>query len=435
MNICDLIYKKRNNGKLTEEEIRFAVSSYVSGGVADYQMSAMLMAMFIRGIDKAETFALTKAMVESGKVCDLSRIEGPKIDKHSTGGVGDGTSLVIAPLAACAGIIVPMMAGRSLGHTGGTLDKLESIRGFRVNISETQYKKQLQKLGVAMISQTQNLAPADKKMYALRDVTATVDSIPLIAASIMSKKIAEGADGLVLDVKTGTGAFIQKKEDCEELAKLMVEIGENCSKKMDALITDMSQPLGNCVGNALEVKQAINVLKSTGPKDFTDLVLTLTSRMLILGKVEKDIQRAKARLKKLLNSGAALEKFREIIIAQKGDPRVIDKPDKYLPKAAGKCPLAAKNAGFINSINTREIGLASVLIGAGRTKKEDKIDTGAGFVIYKKLGDYVKKNEPLARMHYNHSKNVEEAKNRFINAYSITENKGSYPPLIYSEIS
>ncbi|MFC1501558.1 thymidine phosphorylase, partial [Elusimicrobiota bacterium] len=350
MQITDIIYKKRNSQKLSNEEIKFAVSSYTAGKIPDYQMSALLMAIFIKGMDDEEISSLTESMARSGEVFDLSTVRGIKIDKHSTGGVGDGTSLVIAPLVASVGIVVPMMSGRSLGHTGGTLDKLESIPGFNVNLSEKQYLNQLTKIGVAMIGQTDNIAPADRKIYSLRDSTSTVDSIPLISASIMSKKIAEGCDGLVLDVKLGSGAFMNKMKDAENLSKQMVRIGKSFNKKMLALITDMNQPLGSVVGNSLEIKQCIDVLNGGGPEDFVELCIELAGRMVVMSGKEKKIGNAKKVLKANLQNGKALMKFKEIINAQNGDAGVAENPEKILPKADEEIKVLSKVKGYVKSI-------------------------------------------------------------------------------------
>lgn len=429
MTIYDIIYKKRNNQKLSSEEIEYVITKYTCGEMPDYQMSAFLMAAFIRGLDTEETSALTLAMRDSGKVMDLSDIDGIKVDKHSTGGVGDGTSLIAAPLAACAGLVVPMMAGRGLGHTGGTLDKLESMPGFNVNLSESQFKRQLKKIGVAIIGQTSEIAPADKKIYALRDVTATVDSLPLISASIMSKKLAEGCDALILDIKTGSGAFMKDLSSARQLAQSMVNTGRVFGKKVSAVISDMNQPLGTAVGNELELKQSVEILKGSElPKDFFELSLELAARMLISGNVEKDLTAAKSILRQYLKNGKAFEKFLSIVEAQGGDIRIIDKLEGI--SKSRKEDILSPQKGYINSINTQSIGLAGILTGAGRKTKEDKIDYSAGFVIHKKIGDFVEINEPLATVYYN-TADAAEAKKMFVDAYQIGEVKPGIRPLIY----
>jgi pyrimidine-nucleoside phosphorylase len=435
MNVYDIIYKKRNSGKLSPEEIRYLVEGYTSGIIPDYQMSALLMAALIRGMDNEETAVMTDAMTCSGTVLDLSDIPGVKVDKHSTGGVGDGTSLIIAPLAACNGVIVPMMSGRGLGHTGGTLDKLESIPGFNVHLDEKDYRRQLASIGAAMIGQSEHIAPADRKLYALRDVTATVDCISFISASIMSKKLSEGCDALVLDVKTGSGAFMQQRDDAKRLAETMVAIGKNKGKKVQAVITDMNQPLGNTVGNALEIIQAIDVLKGKGPADFIEVSLELTARMLVLANKENDIAAAKRQLGKCLRNGSALEKFRQIVEAQGGDSRVVDTPQAILPQAAYSKDIYSSTAGFVCAIDTRSIGLAAILIGAGRKTKEDSIDYSAGFVIHKKQGDRVEADEPLVTMYYNDTTSTNEAARIIAAAYRIDAQKPASWPLLYDEIN
>lgn len=434
MQIYDIIYKKRNGGKLSEDEIRFIVSGYTAGTVRDYQMSALLMAMFLRGMDKKETLSLTRAMIESGETLDLSDVPGVKVDKHSTGGVGDGVSLVLAPLAASCGVAVPMMSGRGLGHTGGTLDKLESIPGFNVNLSDIEFKRILAKAGAAMIGQTEKVAPADKKLYALRDVTATVDAVPLIAASIMSKKIAEGADALVLDVKTGSGAFMKKQEDAELLARAMIQIGKGEGKKVSALITDMDQPLGYAVGNSLEMKQSIDVMRGGGPADFRELTLELGAEMLLLAGVEKDRQKALHLLDANLRNGKALEKFREIVELQGGNPSVVDRPDKVLPFSQDTQEIPSPKKGFVRKIDTAAVGMASVLLGAGRISKEDGIDHGAGIMINKKPGDAVEKGESLATLYFGKQARRNEAIVKIMSAYNIGGTKPGKARLVRKRI-
>jgi pyrimidine-nucleoside phosphorylase len=434
MNIYEIISRKRDGHSLLADEIDFAVRNYTDGIIPDYQMSALLMAIFIRGMDEKETTALCLSMTASGKIIGLGSLKLPKIDKHSTGGVGDGTSLVVAPLCAACGIVVPMMSGRTLGHTGGTLDKLEAIPGFNVNLTESMYRKQLEKIGVAMIGQTEDVAPADKKLYALRDVTATVDSIPLIAASIMSKKIAEGSDGIVLDVKTGNGAFMKDLDNARELARTMVNLGKAAGMKTKALITDMSQPLGFAVGNALEVKQAIETMRGAGPKDFTELCVELSARMLVLAKTENNLNTAKQRMRASFCDGSALEKFKAIIEHQGGNARVIDEPEKILPKAKKKEEICSLKSGYVSSFDTRAVGLAAVHIGAGRKIKTDRIDPSAGFVLCKKTGDRVEKGEPLAVMYHSGGAKASEAKKMFLGAVKISAIKPAISKFVYEEI-
>jgi pyrimidine-nucleoside phosphorylase len=435
VTIYDIIYRKRNGEKLSADEIAFAVAGYTAGDIPDYQMSALLMAIFIRGMDEAETAALTRAMTASGDSVDLSGIPGVKADKHSTGGVGDGTSLVVAPLAACCGVVVPMMSGRGLGHTGGTLDKLESIPGFRVNLSEKEYLLQLERIGVALIGQTERVAPADRKLYALRDVTATVDSLPLIAASIMSKKLAEGCNALVLDVKTGTGAFMRTVEDARRLAAAMLATGKACGRQMTALITDMNRPLGCAAGNALEIAQAVQVMKGGGPADFVELVLELAGSMVLLSGKEKDRARVKMQLRECLRNGQALEKFRQIVEAQGGDARVVDMPERILPGAGVREDLIAPADGYVIRMDTRLAGLGVNLLGAGRLKKEDRIDPAAGVEFHKKTGDRVNRNEPIATLYHNNPACLEEAIEKLNAAYVFGSEQPAATPLIYEEMA
>lgn len=434
MMVYDVIFKKRNGGILSAAEIAFLVEGFIAGTIPDYQMSAFLMAACIRGMNGDETAELARAMTRSGAVLDLSSVPGVKVDKHSTGGVGDGTSLVIAPLAACAGVTVPMMSGRSLGHTGGTLDKLESIPGFNVNLSQETFRRQLAEIGVAMIGQTPEIAPADRKMYALRDVTATVDSIPLIAASIMSKKIAEGADGLVLDVKTGSGAFMCESADARRLAEAMKSIGTACGKRMQCVITDMDRPLGRSVGNALEVRQALDIMLGGGPDDLVSLILELTGRMLVVAGIEKELPSAMARLKILLQNGTALKKFREIVVSQGGNQRVIDAPDEVLPKARFAEPFTASSRGYITRIDTRAVGMAAILAGAGRQRADERIDPGAGFILSRNTGDTVEKGEPLLIVHHSVPERFEAVCDMLRRAYVIGPDKPVLQPLVREEI-
>lgn len=393
MNCIDLIRKKRDAYKLSKEEIRYLISEYSKGNIPDYQFSAFLMAVYFQGMDFQETTNLMQAMMDSGKGFDLSNIKKPKIDKHSTGGVGDKVSLILAPLMASCGICVPMISGRGLGHTGGTLDKLESIPGFKTNLSVKQFKCQLKKIGVAMIGQTIEIAPADKKMYALRDVTATVDSIPLISASIMSKKLAEDLDGLVLDIKFGSGAFIKDYKKAKELAQTMIQISKRSSVKVITILTDMNNPLGNYTGNSLEIIETIEALKGRGPEDLMEITFALAKAMLKLAKIKG----GKKLLEKKIASGGALNKFKEIIHYQGGDVRVIEDYSR-LPVARNRVKVKAQKTGYMNHINTFDIGMLLVQLGGGRFKKEEKIDPSCGFRIYKKIGDYVKKGECLVKI-------------------------------------
>lgn len=387
-NPIDLIYKKRDGKKLTKKEIQFLISEYTKNIIPDYQFAAFLMAIYFQGMDFEETTDLMQAMLYSGKVLNLSDIKQPKIDKHSTGGVGDKISLILAPLVASCGVCVPMISGRGLGHTGGTLDKLESIPGFRTNLGVREFKKQLKKIGVALIGQTREIAPADKKIYALRDVTATVDSIPLISASIMSKKLAEGLDGLVLDVKFGTGAFMNDYKKAKELARTMIQIGRRSGVKVIAILTDMNNPLGAYIGNSLEVIETIEALKGRGPKDLMDVTFALAEAMLKIAKIKV----GRRLLKMKIANGEALNKFKEIISYQGGDVRII-KDYFRLPVAKNKIKVKAQKNGYIHHIDNFQIGMLLVKLGGGRLRKDDKIDPSCGFRVYKKIGDYVKKGE------------------------------------------
>jgi pyrimidine-nucleoside phosphorylase len=414
----DVIRKKRDGRELSREEIASLVSTYTRGDIPDYQVSAWLMAVVLRGMTRAETAALTDAMLHSGEVLDLSFLAAKKVDKHSTGGVGDKTSLVLAPLAAAAGVAVPMISGRGLGHTGGTLDKLEAIPGFNVNLSVSQFRRVLETCGCAMIGQTAEIAPADRKLYALRDVTGTVESPYLICASIMSKKLAEGIDSLVLDVKTGSGAFMKKEEDAAFLAELMVETGERMGKQVVALITDMDQPLGNMIGNALEVVEVIEVLRGEGPEDLRQLCLELAGWMLHLGGVAGTVADGKKQSEKLIASGNALEKFRRMVEMQGGDPAVIDDL-KRLPQAQHTMTISSARAGYLTSLQCEQIGTACVILGGGREKKEDSVDPAVGIVLHKKVGDAVSLNEPLATIHYNAEARVNRVKQLLEESFEI----------------
>ncbi|MCY9243055.1 pyrimidine-nucleoside phosphorylase [Bacillus spizizenii] len=406
MRMVDIIIKKQNGKELTTEEIQFFVKGYTDGSIPDYQASALAMAIFFQDMSDRERADLMMAMVNSGETIDLSAIEGIKVDKHSTGGVGDTTTLVLAPLVAALDVPVAKMSGRGLGHTGGTIDKLEAIDGFHVELSKDEFIKLVNRDKVAVIGQSGNLTPADKKLYALRDVTGTVNSIPLIASSIMSKKIAAGADAIVLDVKTGAGAFMKTEEDAAELAKAMVRIGNNVGRQTMAVISDMSQPLGFAIGNALEVKEAIDTLKGEGPEDLHELVLTLGSQMVVLAKKADTLDEARTKLEEVMKNGKALEKFKDFLKNQGGDSSIVDDPSK-LPQAAYQIDVPAKEAGVVSEIVADEIGVAAMLLGAGRATKEDEIDLAVGIMLRKKVGDKVEKGEPLVTLYANRE-NVDE---------------------------
>ncbi len=432
MRMVDLIMKKRDGRALSEEEIQFFIEGYTKGEIPDYQASAMAMAIYFQDMTDQERADLTMAMVHSGDTIDLSAIEGVKVDKHSTGGVGDTTTLVLAPLVASVGVPVAKMSGRGLGHTGGTIDKLESVAGFHVEISNDEFVKLVNRDKVAVIGQSGNLTPADKKLYALRDVTGTVDSISLIASSIMSKKIAAGADAIVLDVKTGAGAFMKTQEEAKELAHAMVKIGNRVGRQTMAVISDMSQPLGYAVGNALEVKEAIDTLKGHGPADLTELVLTLGSQMVVLGGKAASLTEAREKLQEVIANGQALEKFRQFLKNQGGDPSVVDRPEK-LPEAPFKIQLPAKKNGVVSEIIANEIGVAAMLLGAGRASKEDKIDLSVGLVLHKKVGDKVMQGDSLLTIHSS-SEDVEEVMAKLYQSITISDN-AEKPTLIYDSVT
>lgn len=432
MRMIDIIDKKRDGKSLTREEIEFFVNGYTRGEVPDYQASSLAMAIFFQDMNDEERAALTMSMVNSGERIDLSDINGIKVDKHSTGGVGDTTTLVLAPLVAAVGVPVAKMSGRGLGHTGGTIDKLESVKGFNVEISEKDFIKLVNDNQVAVIGQSGNLTPADKKLYALRDVTGTVNSIPLIALSIMSKKIAAGADAIVLDVKTGSGAFMKTLDDAEALAHAMVRIGNNVGRNTMAIISDMSQPLGNAVGNALELKEAIATLKGNGPKDLTELVLTLGSQMVVLAEQAESLDEARQMLVDAIKTGKALNKFKTFLSNQGGDDSIVDSPEK-LPSAKYQVEFKAKKDGFITEIIANEIGVASMMLGAGRQTKEDVIDLGVGIVLNKKVGEHVEKGENILTIHTN-TKKIDDILNKLDNSITI-ESKGEAPTLIHKIIT
>lgn len=434
MQMYDLIKKKKNKGKLSSEEISFIVNGFTMGSIPDYQMSAFLMAVCLNGMDHEETAALTVAMAHSGDILDLSEINGIKVDKHSTGGVGDKTSLVLGPMVACLGVPVAKMSGRGLGHTGGTIDKLESFPGFSTTITTEKFIHNVNTVKMAIVGQTANLAPADKKIYALRDVTATVDNISLIASSIMSKKIASGSDVIVLDVKTGNGAFMKSYEDSLALAKEMVQIGTIAGRKTFAVITDMNQPLGNAVGNTLEVEEAIKALKGEGPKDLMEVSITLASYMLYGAGKAASVEEAKVLLKQTIEDGSALNKMAEFIKAQGGNSEAIFNTDLF-KKAELEENIIADCDGFITSIQTEEVGMTSLILGGGRVTKESVIDLSVGILIHKKLGDPVRKGETLATLYANDHTKLNEAKTRLRNAYTIGDQKPEMHPFVYAVVT
>ncbi|SDC02013.1 MULTISPECIES: pyrimidine-nucleoside phosphorylase [unclassified Candidatus Frackibacter] len=430
MRAYDIILKKREGNELSKEEIEYLIEAYTAGELPDYQLSAWAMAVFFKGMNERETADLTMTMANSGDTIDLSPIQGVKVDKHSTGGVGDTTTLVLAPLVAAAGAPVAKMSGRGLGHTGGTIDKLESIPDFNTSLSREQFINNVNDIKVAVAGQTGNLAPADKKLYALRDVTATVDSIPLIASSIMSKKIAAGADGIVLDVKVGDGAFMKDYEEAKRLAKTMVDIGKNVQRETIAVISDMNQPLGLAVGNALEVKEAIETLRGEGPVDLTALCLTLGSQMLRLSGVVKSVEAGREELEKVLTSGAGLKKLKEMITAQGGNPEVVDNYN-LLPTAKQKIELKAEADGYIEEIAAEDVGIAAMLLGAGRKSKEDNIDMAVGVELAVKVGEEVSKGDKLALLHVNEQSDLTAAREKLQKAYTITTEPVEEKALIY----
>lgn len=429
MNMVDIITKKRDGGELSPEEIHFFIDNYVKGSIPDYQASALLMAIYFRGLSRAETFALTEAMEFSGDVEDLSDLPGVKVDKHSTGGVGDKTTLVVAPVAAAAGVTVAKMSGRGLGFTGGTADKLEAIPGFRTRLEPEEFRRQLAELGLAVITQTGSITPADKKIYALRDVTGTVESPGLIASSIMSKKLAAGSDGIVLDVKCGSGALLKNLEEAENLAELMIDIGRNAGRKMVAVISDMSQPLGQAVGNALEVEEAIQVLKGGGPEDLRQLCLELAGEMIWIGGRAESFQEGKNIARKVLEDGSALEKFREMVRRQGGDDRIIEEPDRMGSSRYSRDVFAERD-GFIAEMAAQEIGRASQHLGAGRLRKEDEIDFTAGIRMHVRIGNFVKEGDVLATLYGADSRRLEEAETIIEAAVRFSSEPAAPPKLI-----
>ena len=429
MRMYDLIMKKRNGNILTKDEIHYMIEGYTRGEIPDYQMSAMMMAVYFQGMNEEETLQLTMAMRDSGEHLDLSAVRGIKVDKHSTGGVGDKTSLALTPMAAACGIPVAKMSGRGLGHTGGTIDKLESFPGFTTGISADTFLKNVNEIGIAIMGQTAQLAPADKKLYALRDVTATVDNLSLIASSIMSKKLAAGADAIVLDVKTGSGAFMKKEEDAFALAREMVTIGKGAGKTTIGVVTDMDQPLGRAVGNAMEVKEAIDTLMGKGPADFQELCLTLGTYMLLAGKRASGKEEAESMLKEVIANGKALDKLAEFVAAQGGESKAVYNPG-LLPAASLSEDVTAAEEGYVSRIACEEVGICSLLLGGGRATKESVIDLSVGISLHKKKGDFVKKGESIATLYANDRDKLRQAIKRFEGTYGYCETPVEIPPVI-----
>ena len=434
MRMYDIIMKKRNGAELTAEEIGFFVEGYTRGEIPDYQASALMMAIYFRKMTRRETAALTMAMAHSGDTLDLSAVRGIKVDKHSTGGVGDKTSLALAPMAAACGIPVAKMSGRGLGHTGGTIDKLESFPGFTTALTTERFIENVNKIGIAIMGQTAELAPADKKLYALRDVTATVDNMSLIASSIMSKKLAAGADAIVLDVKTGSGAFMKEEADAEALAEEMVRIGTDAGRKTSAVISDMDQPLGYAVGNALEVKEAIDALKGEGPADFMELCYTLGSQMLLASGRAGSCKEARGMLEEAVRTGRALKKLEEFVAAQGGNPAAVYDTD-LLPKARLVQPVPAPKSGYVSRIVCDEVGICSLILGGGRETKDSGIDLSVGLILRRKVGDRVEEGEALAVLHANDPEKAEAARKRLLMACEISETEPAKRPLIRKILS
>lgn len=433
MRMYDIILKKRNNEEMTKEEIDFFVQGYTKGIIPDYQASALLMAIYFQGMNKRETADLTLSMVHSGTTINLSSVKGIKVDKHSTGGVGDKTTLVLAPMVAAAGVPVAKMSGRGLGHTGGTLDKLESIDGFRVDLHLDDFIKNVNEIKIAVSGQTLDLAPADKKLYALRDVTATIDNVSLIASSIMSKKLASGADAIVLDVKTGSGAFMKTLDDSFILAKEMVDIGTNLNKNVIAFITEMNEPLGFAVGNSLEVKEAIETLKGNGPEDLLHLCIELGAAMVVLGGGAPTMEEAKQILYKTISEGTAIEKLKDMVTAQYGNAAQIDNPE-LLPKANHIVDILTEKEGYVRAIDAEEVGRAALVIGAGRETKESPIDYSVGIILVKKVGHKVIMGDILAKVHINDMQKLEECKQKIIDAYDLSMEIPKTRPLIFGKV-
>ena len=433
MRIVDLIRKKRDGHELTREEIQFVVTGYTENKFPDYQMSAWLMAVLLRGMGGREIATLTEAMLHSGITLNWSDLPGKKVDKHSTGGVGDKTSLILAPIVAAGGLLVPMISGRGLGHTGGTLDKLESIPGFNVNLAPERMRDVLRKCGMVLVGQTEQIVPADKKMYALRDVTGTVESPALICASIMSKKIAEGIDALVLDVKTGSGAFMKKEDDAVHLAELMVDTGVRMGKRMVALITDMDQPLGHYVGNALEVIECVEVLHGRGPADLIDLSVELSAWMFFLGERTTSVAEGRKLAQQMIANGSAFKKFCELTAWQDGDGEAL-RDIKRLPTARDRRHVRSPEEGYVHAINCEQVGIASLVLGGGREKKEDEIDPAVGIILHKKLGDKASRNEPICTLHYNSDRRLNEAESLIMSSYTIGSNKPPAPAKLIRQV-
>jgi len=427
MRAVDLIRKKRDSGEHSREEIEFLISGYTRGEIPDYQIAAWLMSAWIRGLSRAETTALTQAMLHSGEVLDLSSLPAKKVDKHSTGGVGDKTSLILAPIVAAGGLIVPMLSGRGLGHTGGTLDKLESIPGFNTNLSLKDFRRVLGECGMALIGQTAEIAPADKKIYALRDATSTVENTGLICASIMSKKLAEGLDALVLDVKTGSGAFMKREDNAVDLAEVMVDAGKSMGKKMVALITDMDQPLGRAAGHANEIIECIEVLNGRGPADVRELSVELSAWMFYLGEKTKSVEEGRKLAGRMISSGEAREKFGQCIRLQGGNERVIDDPD-FLPKAASKVDVTSNAGGVLVATDCEQFGIALAMLGGGRETKEDRIDHAVGLEFHKRIGERIEIGEPLATIHYNSDAKLAEAERMVAESFVIDQDSGGQAP-------
>jgi pyrimidine-nucleoside phosphorylase len=434
MRTVDLIHRKRDGEELSAEEIAYVVDGYTNGTIPDYQASAFLMAVFFSGMTDREVSALTTRMTQSGEMVDLSSIPGVKVDKHSTGGVGDKTSLIASPLAAAAGVIVPMISGRALGHTGGTLDKLESIPGFRTNLNLDEFRAQLAEHGIAFIGQTPEVAPADGRFYALRDATATVESIPLIASSIMSKKLAVGLDALILDVKVGSGGFMKRQVDARRLAQMMVGIGRRADKHVQALITDMNQPLGYAIGNALEVMEVSQTLQNAGPSDLTRLSLELAARMIFLGKLTATLDEARELAQKKLLDGSGYRKLKEVIAAQGGNPQVLDRFE-LLPNATGAREISSPRAGYISAIDAEYIGQASSMIGAGRNTKEDSVDPAVGVILEVKVGQKIEPGTILCRLYHTSDNNLEEAAELVEDAFRIAQQPSEERDLILEVVS
>ncbi len=429
-----MIRSKRDGEAHSAADIAGFIEQYTAGAVADYQMSAWLMAAFLRGLDDSETHALTLAMLQSGKVLRLPSVKAVKVDKHSTGGVGDKISICLAPLVAACGVAVPMISGRGLGHTGGTLDKLEAIPGYRVALDAKEFERTLREVGVSMIGQTAELAPADRRIYALRDVTATVESIPLIVASILSKKLAEGIDGLVLDVKVGRGAFMKDLKSARALAEALVSVGTHAKKRVVALLTDMSEPIGRSIGNALETREAIDILRNAGPSDTRELTLTLGAEMLLLGKAERTLEKARSRLERALSDGSAFERFMRMVRAHGGDTRAVEHPER-LPSARTKLEVLASKSGYVTTCDAYALGLSSVALGAGRTRADQPVDPSAGLEVLAKRGDLVKRGEPIARIHARSKSLAESEVSRVQSAFIVAKQKPKPTELVLERVT